>query len=156
MITNELMSRRGAGAQIERAVDLMISIETMRQRSAGMIGEDFPLVYWQGTGRIVASGDTALSLLVRGMRADYTWERLTITWQRLLDNHTLGVDELGGAHDAVGIVSLFAVLQAGSVDVMDEEGLLVLKTRPDTPVHQYADMSRPTAWAQWRRDIHGD
>jgi hypothetical protein len=134
----------------------MISIETMKQRSAEMLGEEFPLVFWRGKGRIVGSDEGGLSLLVRGMRADFTWDRLTVTWDRLLSNHTLTVDELGGGHDAVGIVSIFAQLQADGLDVVDADGLLVLRERADTPVHQYADMNRPTSWAPWRRKIHGD
>ena len=134
----------------------MISIETMKQRTAEMVGEEFPLVSWKGTGRVVGSDDSTLTLLVRGMRADYTWERLAITWNRVLQNHTLDIDELGGAFDAVGIVSIFALLGADDLEVIPEDGLLVLKKRADRPVHQYSDMSRPTAWAQWRRDIHGD
>ena len=134
----------------------MISIETMNQRAATMVGEEFPLVSWIGTGRIVGSDDGTLSVLVRGMRADYTWARLAITWNRVLQNHTLDIDELGGAFDAVGIVSIFALLGADDLEVIPEDGLLVLKKRADRPVHQYSDMSRPTAWAQWRRDIHGD
>ena len=134
----------------------MISIETMKYRTEQMLGDEFPLVFWRGKGRIVGSGEGGLSLLVRGMRADYTWDRLTVTWKRLLSNHTLTVDELGGGHDAVGIVSIFALMQADGLDVLDADGLLVLKERADTPVHQYADMNRPTSWAPWRRKIHGD
>jgi hypothetical protein len=134
----------------------MISIETMKYRTEQMIGEEFALVFWRGKGRIVGSGDRELSLLVRGMRADFTWDRLTVTWKRLVANHTLTVDELGGGHDAVGIVSLFALMQADGLDVLDADGLLVLKAPEDTPVHQYADMNRPTSWAPWRRKIHGD
>ena len=134
----------------------MISIETMKFRTAEMIGDDLPLVFWRGKGRIVAAGEGGLSLLVRGMRADYTWDRLTVTWKRLLSNHTLTVDELGGGHDAVGIVSIFALMQADGLDVLDADGLLVLKERVGVPVHQYADMNRPTSWAPWRRKIHGD
>jgi hypothetical protein len=134
----------------------MISIETMKHRTEQMLGEEFPLVFWRGKGRIVGWDEGALSLLVRGMRADYTWDRLTVTWKRLLANHTLTVDELGGGHDAVGIVSIFAQFQADGLDVLDADGLLVLRERLDTPVHQYADMNRPTSWAPWRRKIHGD
>ena len=134
----------------------MISIETMKHRTEQMLGEEIPLVFWRGKGRIVGSDEGGLSLLVRGMRADYTWDRLTVTWKRLLSNHTLTVDELGGGHDAVGIVSIFAQLQADGLDVLDADGLLVLKEHADTPVHQYADMNRPTSWAPWRRKIHGD
>jgi hypothetical protein len=134
----------------------MISIDTMKHRAKQMLGEEFPLVFWRGKGRIVGADAGGLSLLVRGMRADYTWDRLTVTWKRLLSNHTLTVDELGGGHDAVGIVSIFAQLQADGLDVLDADGLLVLRERPDTPVHQYADMNRPTSWAPWRRKIHGD
>ena len=134
----------------------MISIETMKHRTEQMLGEEFSLVFWRGKGRIVGSDEGGLSLLVRGMRAAYTWDRLTVTWTRLLANHTLTVDELGGGHDAVGIVSIFAQLQADGLDVVDADGLLVLRERADTPVHQYADMNRPTSWAPWRRKIHGD
>jgi len=134
----------------------MISIETMKSRTAETIGDEFPLVLWGGKGRIVGSSDRELSLLIRGMRADFTWDRLTVTWKRLVADHTLTVDELGGGHDAVGIVSLFALMQADGLDVLDADGLLVLKAPEDTPVHQYADMNRPTSWAPWRRKIHGD
>jgi hypothetical protein len=135
---------------------MMISIETMKSRTADMIGEEFPLVFWRGKGRIVASDDTSLSLLVRGLRVDLTWDRLVTTWSRVVSNHTLTVDELGGGADAVGIVSLFAFLQADGVSVLDTDGLLVLDDTDGSPVHQFADMSRPTSWAPWRRKIHGD
>jgi hypothetical protein len=134
----------------------MISIETMKFRTADMIGEEFPLVFWRGKGRIVASDDTSLSLQIRGIRADLTWDRLVTTWGRTLSNHTLTVDELGGGADAVGIVSLFAYFQADAVSVLDTDGLLVVDDTEGTPVHQFADMSRPTSWAPWRRKIHGD
>ncbi len=134
----------------------MISIETMKFRTADMIGAEFPLVFWRGKGRIVASDDTSLSLLVRGLRADLTWGRLATTWARTLSNHTLTIDELGGGADAVGVVSLFAFMQADAVSVLDTDGLLVVDDTKGTPVHQFADMSRPTSWAPWRRKIHGD
>lgn len=134
----------------------MISIETMKFRTADMIGDEFPLVFWRGKGRIVSSDDTSLALLVRGLRVDLTWDRLVTTSERMLSNHTLTVDELGGGADAVGVVSLFAFLQADSVSVLDTDGLLVLDDTAGTPVHQFADMSRPTSWAPWRRKIHGD
>ena len=99
----------------------MITIETMKFRTADMVGEEFPLVFWRGKGRIVGSSERELSLLVRGMRADFTWDRLTVTWKRFVADHTLTVDELGGGHDAVGIVSLFALMQADALDVLDAE-----------------------------------
>jgi hypothetical protein len=129
----------------------MISIQTMKDGSGPMIGEEFPLVMRPGAGRIVGADERGLSLLVAGTRVQYTWERLTTTWNRLLSNQTLGIDELGGGPDAVGIVSLFAYLQGDSLDVAEADGLLVLKHRNVTPVHQYADMGRPTTWAPWRR-----
>ena len=134
----------------------MISIETMKFRTADMIGEEFPLVFWRGKCRIVASDNISLSMLVRGVRSDLTWDRLTTTWSRTLSNQTLTVDELGGGVDAVAIVSLFAFLQADALSVLDTDGLLVVDDTEGTPVHQYADMSRPTSWAPWRRKIHGD
>ncbi len=154
------LAARTAGAihyRLQRSLGgIMISIEAMKARTAETLGEEFPLVFWRGSARIVASGGDSLALLVRGVRVDLTWERLTITWKRLLANHTLSVDELGGGADAVGIVSLFADLQADGLGVVDVDGLLVVREPADTPVHQYADMSRPTSWAPWRRKIHGD
>ncbi len=134
----------------------MISIETMKYRTKVMIGTEFPLVFWRGKARIVAADDTSIALQVRGQRCDLTWDRLTVTWKRLLSNFVLSVDELGGQSDAVGIVSLFALMQEDAVDVMDDDGLLVLKDATGKPVHQYADMSRPATWTPWRRKIHGD
>ena len=119
----------------------MITIETMKFRTADMIGEEFPLVFWRGKGRIVASDDTSLSLLVRGLRVDLTWDRLVTTWARTLSNHTLTVDELGGGADAVGVVSLFALMQADAVSVLDTDGLLVVDDTIGTPVHQFADVA---------------
>ncbi len=134
----------------------MISIETMKFRTADMIGEEFPLVFWRGKGRILASGDTSLSLLVRGLRVDLTWDRIAVTWHRLLSNHTLTVDELGGGADGVGVVSLFAFIQADGLCTLESDGLITLADTEGVPVHQFADMSRPTSWAPWRRKIHGD
>ncbi len=118
----------------------MISIETMRYRATEMAGETFPLVLWRGKGRVVAVDEATIDLLVGGVRCSYTWERVSRTWRRLLANHTLAVDELGGAADAVGLVSLFAFMQAGAVDIVDEDGLLRARLPEDRlPVHQYVE-----------------
>jgi hypothetical protein len=93
---------------------------------------------------------------VRGVRVDLTWERLGTTWDRLFSNHTLTVDELGGGADAVGVVSLFALFGVEALSVLDPDGLLVLVETQETPVHQFADMTRPTSWAPWRRKSRGD
>ena len=156
MTPNEVRTRLDAGRTIDRAVGAPATVDAMRLRGAAMIGEEFPLVFWRGKGRIVASDDNSISLLVRGVRVDLTWERLSTTWDRLLSNHTLTVDELGGGADAVGIVSLFALFAAEVLSVLGSDGLLVLLETQETPVHQFADMSRPTSWAPWRRKIHGD
>jgi hypothetical protein len=130
----------------------MISIETMRYRARQSIGQEFPLVSQRGKGTIVAVDDSTIDLLVGGTRCSYTWDRVGLTWRRLLDNHTLTVDELGGAADAVGLVSLFAFMQAGAVDVAAENGLLKARLPEDRlPVHQYVDATRPAGWAPWRR-----
>jgi hypothetical protein len=121
----------------------MISIETMKFRTADMIGEEFPLMFWRGNGRIVGSDDQTIALLVRGMRVDLTWERLAVTWGRLLQNHTMTVDELGGGADAVGIISLFAHEQADGLCALEADGLIMLAESEGVPVHQYADMSAP-------------
>ncbi len=134
----------------------MLSTETVKYRTAQMVGMEFQLVFWRGKGRIAAVDDSSISLTVRGQRCDLTWDRLTLTWRRFLENHTLTADELGGGADAVGIVSLFALMQADSVDVIDADGLLILRDADGKPVHQYADVSRPATWAPWYRKIHGD
>jgi hypothetical protein len=158
MIPDEMMKRRGAAAMIDQMVAEQVRLESMQQQSVDMVGREFPLGMWEGSARIVAAGDNGVGLLVRGMRADYTWERLAGTWKRLHDNQTLSIDELGGAYDAVGIVSLFAFLEADSLDVLGDEGVLVFRRtqkRRENPVHQYADMGTPTAWPQWRSHVHG-
>jgi hypothetical protein len=155
VIPNEV-ARRGGKQKTDRAAAVLVSFETMKSRCAGMIGVEFPLVFWRGMGRTAASDDASVALLVRGVRVDLTWERLSVTWARLLANQTLTVDELGGGADAVGIVSLFAVIQAEGLCVLETDGLIMLAETKGVPVHQYADMSVPTSWAPWRRKIHGD
>lgn len=134
----------------------MISIETMKYRTNLMVGKQFPLVFWRGKATIAAVGDDTIDLVVRGQRASLTWERLLITWNRLQANHVLTVDELGGDHDAVGIVSLFAFMQQEGLDVVDADGRLQMQHAKGTPVHQYVDARQPATWAPWRRKIHGD
>jgi hypothetical protein len=134
----------------------MLSMETIKYRAKEMVGQEFPLVFWRGKARFAAADDTSVALLVRGQRVDLTWDRLSVTWNRLLSDFTLTVDELGGQADAIGLVSLFAFMQADAVDVIDGDGLLVLKEHEGKPVHQYADVGRPATWGPWRRKIHGD
>jgi hypothetical protein len=114
----------------------MITIETMKWRLQKQVGESFPLVQWEGSARIVAASEESLSLLVAGQRADYTWDRVRLTRQRLVANHELSVAELGGRHDAVGIVSLLAFMQPDDVDVHREQGVLRLRGARGVPVHQ--------------------
>ena len=113
----------------------MLSAETMKWRlQQGMLAQ-FPLVFWKGTGRVVATGDTTLALQVRGKRADYTWDRVRLTWERFQENHVLTVDELGGGHDAVGLVSLLAALSdPGEVEVVAGDGLLRMRKADGKPV----------------------
>jgi hypothetical protein len=80
--------------------------------------------------------DSTIDLLVAGRRADLTWDRVRLTWDRLLANHELSVAELGGQHDAVGLVSLFAYMQPDVVDVYAQQGLLRLRDAKGVPVHQ--------------------
>ncbi len=134
----------------------MISIETMKYRANELVGQEFPLVFWRGKARVAAVDDTSIALLVRGQRVDLTWDRLAVSWQRLLGNFTLTIDELGGQADAVGVVSLFAFMQADAVEVTDADGLLVLKERKGKPEHQDVAAGRPSTWGPWRRKIHGD
>ena len=135
----------------------MISIETMKFRTADMIGEEFPLVFWRGNGRIVASDDQSISLLVRGVRVDLTWDRLTVTWSRFLaephhDRGRTGRRRRRGRHRQ----PLRAHRRPTGSARLEAEGLITLAESEGVPVHQYADMSVPTSWAPWRRKIHGD
>lgn len=129
--------------------------DLLAERAQRMLGHGFPLLDRRGTGLVVGSDESGIDLLVQGVRAHFTWDRLAGTWQRLLANHTLGIDELGGGPDAVGLVSLIAHLQPDAVTVIEADGLLVLKAPPGTPVHQYADMSRPVVWSPVRHLTHG-
>lgn len=142
MIADEMMARRDAGELIGRAVSTMISAETLQRRGRQMAGQAFPLVGSRGSGRVVRVGDAGLSLLVRGVRVDCTWDRLLSAWSRLVANHTLTVDELGGGSDAVGLVSLLAALQGDALTVIDADSLVALSAPVGAPIHQYADMRR--------------
>jgi hypothetical protein len=133
----------------------MISAETMKWRlQEGRIAE-FDLIFWKGTGRVVGAGDR-LSLQVRGKRADYTWERLRDTWRRLQVNHALTVDELGGGHDAVGLVSLFAAVGDDEVEVVAADGLLRLPGAAGRPVRPDPGAVLPPTWAPLQRKIDGN
>ena len=114
----------------------MLSAETMKWRLQMEKLTEFDLVFWQGAGRVVGIGADTLSLSVRGERAEYTWDRVRETWLRLQENHELTVDELGGGHDAVGLVSLFAAMGEKRIEVDRRNGALRLgkvKGRPVRP-----------------------
>jgi len=114
----------------------MLSVETMKWRLGRMKGQEFPLVTWPGTARVVDVTETSLDVLVGGRRADYTWERIRSTWERLLLNHELSIAELGGQHDAAGLVALFALMQADDLDVDAVHGVLRPRRIEGVPVHQ--------------------
>jgi hypothetical protein len=114
----------------------MLTVETMKWRLERMKGESFPLVQAQGVARVLDVTETSLDLLVAGIRADYTWDRVRITQQRLVRNQELSIAELGGQHDAVGLVSLLAHLQADDVVVSQTTGVIRLATIEGTPQHQ--------------------
>ena len=114
----------------------MLTVETMKWRLERLRGESFALVQWPGVARVLGVTETSFGLLVGGRRADYTWERVLVTQQRLLHNHELSVAELGGQHDAVGLVSLLAHLQAEDLLVSAERGVLRLAHPEGAPVHQ--------------------
>lgn len=134
----------------------MFSTETIKWRlENGKLGP-FDLVFWKGTGRVVGATATSLSLLVRGKRADYTWDRVTLTLRRLYENYELSVDELGGQHDAVGLVSLIAALDDEHELLVDDRGgLLRLPRDSAKPVISIPD-TPPPDWATLDRKIAGD
>jgi hypothetical protein len=133
----------------------MMTIETMKHRAAELLGKTFPLVLWSGTGEVAAVSETTLDLVVRGTRVSITWDRMSVTLRRLEQNHVLTSAELGGQADAIGIVSLLALLWPAELHVLDEQGMVRLKSPEGTPVHQYVDVSRPVTWHPMRRKIHG-
>ncbi len=114
----------------------MLSIETIKWRLSRRPGLEIPLVAWPGVARVVQADDQKLALLVGGRRADFTWDRVRVTWERLLADHELSVAELGGQHDAVGLVSLLAFMQSDEVSVEREQGVLRLRGAQGPPVHQ--------------------
>jgi len=134
----------------------MISAETMKWRLQEGRLTEFDLVFWKGTGRVVSATDDRLALQVRGKRADYTWQRVTDTWRRFQVNQVLTADELGGGHDAVGLVSLYAALAADDVDVVARDGLLRLRSVDGKPVRPYPGPMLPDSWAPLQRKIDGD
>jgi hypothetical protein len=116
----------------------------------------FDLVFWSGAGRVVGADDARLSLQVRGKRADYTWDRVRDTWLRLQLNHALTVDELGGGHDAVGLVSLFAALGVDELEVVPADGLLRLRDAVGKPIRPDPGLVLPDSWAPLQRKIDGE
>jgi hypothetical protein len=142
------------GAAFEEAD--MLSAETIKWRIQMEKLREFDLVFWRGTGRVVASGPDTLSLLVRGKRADLTWDRVRSAWQRLAENQALGIDELGGQHDAVGLVSLFAALHQREVEVLPADGLLRVRKTKGKPVRSFPQHMFPYSWELVRRKIDGD
>ena len=134
----------------------MISAETMKWRLQEGKLTDFDLVFWNGAGRVVGAGDGKLSLQVRGKRADYTWERVRDSWRRLQLNHTLTVDELGGGHDAVGLVSLFAAFGDDELEVVPGDGLLRLRNASGRPIRPDPGPILPQSWAPLQRKIDGE
>ena len=128
----------------------MISAETMKWRLQEGRAAEFDLLFWQGTGRVVSAGDR-LALQVRGKRADYTWERVRDTWLRLQDNQALTIDELGGGHDAVGLVSLFAVFGGDELEVVPADGLLRVRGAAGRPVRPHPGAMPPDSWAKKRK-----
>ena len=134
----------------------MISAETMKWRLQEGRLIEFDLVFWTGTGRVVGVGDDTLSLQVRGKRADYPWTRVTDTWRRFQANQALTVDELGGGHDAVGLVSLYAAFADADVAVVPRDGLLCLRHANGKPVRPYPGAMLPESWAPLQRKIDGN
>jgi hypothetical protein len=134
----------------------MYSFETVKERLAGMNGQEFPLLFWHGTGRIVSVGQATVALQVRGKRAEYTWERLQNVWERIAANHSVSVDELGGLHDAVGAVSVLAALNDPDLLRDDKHGVLQWRDPQTKAVHENVPMVEEGTWAVMARKIGGN
>jgi hypothetical protein len=128
----------------------MLSISTLRPIIEQMAGEHIPLIAEEGTARVVIQG-SGPDLVVRGVRVRYTWARIDAALGRLMANHSLSVDELGGGPDALGLVSLLAHALPSHLRPVGDEGLLVLVQNDGSPIHQHADMSGPMQRTLWRR-----
>jgi hypothetical protein len=103
---------------------------------------------------VVAADSAGIQLVVQGIRAPYTWDRLDAALQRLAANHTLGIDELGGGTDAVGLVSLIATALGDSVRVLPAAGQVVLLAPEGRPIHQYSDMGGVSRrWPRHRKAV---
>lgn len=132
----------------------MVSGEEMRGAVSDLVGADVPLVQRVGRGRVVAADSGGIELVVQGIRTPYTWERLDAALRRLAANHTLGIDELGGGTDAVGMVSLVAAALGDTVRVLQVSGQIVLLAPEGRPIHQYSDMSGVSRrWPRHRREV---
>ena len=92
---------------------------------------------------------------MRGKRADYTWDRVRDTWLRLQANQALTVDELGGGHDAVGLVSLFAAL-GGTRSSRRRRACSACPRRPGRRRVRPPGALQPPSWAPLQRKIDGD
>jgi hypothetical protein len=134
----------------------MLTAETIKWRIQMDKLQGFDLIFWEGSGRVVANGPDTVSLLVRGKRADYTWSRVRDAWDRLHENQALGIDELGGQHDAVGLVSLFAALNQREIEVLADDGLLRLRKTTGKPVRSFPQHMFPRSWDSLRRKISGN
>lgn len=132
----------------------MVSSEEFRGLASGLAGAELPLVQRVGRGRVVAADSAGIQLVVQGIRAPYTWDRLDAALQRLAANHTLGIDELGGGTDAVGLVSLIAAALGDSVRVLSVAGQVVLLAPEGRPIHQYSDMGGESRrWPRHRKAV---
>ena len=100
-------------------------------------------------------GKTTISLQVRGKRAELAWDRLQNIWERLRENHAVSVDELGGGHDAVGAVSVLALLPDEDVELDRDHGVLRLRNPEGQPAHEYVPMVGDATWETMRRKISG-
>ncbi len=155
MISDEMMVRRDAGELIDGAVAAMVSAEMIQRRAEQLVGCSQPLLCGRGVGRILDVDEAGISVLVRGVRVELTWDRLLSAWRRLRLNHTLTVDELGGRHDAIALVSLLTWMQIDDLDVTDLEGVVRLRKPLGVPVHQYADITNAGLGRPQRHSISG-
>jgi hypothetical protein len=133
----------------------MLTVETMKFRLQEGTLTEFDLVFWTGKAKVVAIGDDTVSLLVRGKRANYTWDRVRSTWERLFSNQLLSVDELGGGHDAVGLVSLFAAWELDEIAVDAPNGVLRVVDAAGKPVRSFPQ-TMPVDWKPLERKIAGN
>lgn len=132
----------------------MISLAEVKRRVGAAQGRGFALEVTGGTGWITDAGDAGIEVSIEGWRTRYTWVRMMGAIERLHENHSLSIAEIGGGRDAAGLMNLVALVVADAGVPRRERGDIVLREAKQAPVHQYAEMGGPRRrWPRHRQVV---